>query len=165
MVARNRVGIGLSYRPARLHRLAEIIPCGRFLGFINVLKYGLRTLTPTYRQERLWKKGGGGAIIADGEEVGWTKKEDDCKESVGLFQYKVFPLQDAVLLLNLVSFVSLKRALINCVQRMFIQKTLLLCSYYNFNFPRSCHLIKFLKHHYSTHNLRTIALQYYTCVG
>jgi hypothetical protein len=24
--ARNRVGIGLSYRPARLHRLAELIP-------------------------------------------------------------------------------------------------------------------------------------------
>jgi hypothetical protein len=26
MGARNRVGIGLSYRPARLHRLAEFIP-------------------------------------------------------------------------------------------------------------------------------------------
>jgi hypothetical protein len=26
MGARNRVGIGLSYRPARLHRLAELIP-------------------------------------------------------------------------------------------------------------------------------------------
>jgi hypothetical protein len=26
MVARNRVGIGLSYRPAGLHRLAELIP-------------------------------------------------------------------------------------------------------------------------------------------
>jgi hypothetical protein len=26
MVARNRVGIGLSYRPARVHRLAELIP-------------------------------------------------------------------------------------------------------------------------------------------
>jgi hypothetical protein len=36
MVARNRVGIGLSYRPARLHRLAEFIPWDRFLGFINV---------------------------------------------------------------------------------------------------------------------------------
>jgi hypothetical protein len=39
--ARNRVEIGLSYRPARLHRLAEFIPCrNRFLGFINVYKYG-----------------------------------------------------------------------------------------------------------------------------
>ncbi len=36
MGARNRVGIGLSYRPARLHRLAEFIPWNRFLGFINV---------------------------------------------------------------------------------------------------------------------------------
>ncbi len=34
--ARNRVGIGLSYRPARLHRLAEFIPWTRFMAFINV---------------------------------------------------------------------------------------------------------------------------------
>ena len=36
MGARNRLGIGLSYRPARLHRLAEFIPWNRFLGSINV---------------------------------------------------------------------------------------------------------------------------------
>ncbi len=36
MGARIRVGIGLSYRPARLHRLAEFIPWNRFLGSINV---------------------------------------------------------------------------------------------------------------------------------
>ncbi len=30
--ARNRVGIGLSYRPVRIHRLAELIPWNRFLG-------------------------------------------------------------------------------------------------------------------------------------
>jgi hypothetical protein len=34
--ARNRVGIGLSYRPDRLHRLAELLPWNRFLGSINV---------------------------------------------------------------------------------------------------------------------------------
>jgi hypothetical protein len=34
--ARNGGGIGLSYRPARLHRLAEFIPWNRFLGSINV---------------------------------------------------------------------------------------------------------------------------------
>jgi hypothetical protein len=39
--ARNRVGIGLSYRPARLHRLAEFIPWNRFMGSMNVKKYGL----------------------------------------------------------------------------------------------------------------------------
>ena len=33
MGARNRGGIGLSYRPTRLHRLAEFIPWNRFLGF------------------------------------------------------------------------------------------------------------------------------------
>jgi hypothetical protein len=36
MGARHLVGIGLSYRPARLHRLAEIIPWNRFLGSIYV---------------------------------------------------------------------------------------------------------------------------------
>ncbi len=36
MGARNRGGIGLSYRPARLHRLADFIPWNRFLGSINV---------------------------------------------------------------------------------------------------------------------------------
>jgi hypothetical protein len=42
MGARNQGGIGLSYRPARLHnRLAEFIPWNRFLGSINVQKYGL----------------------------------------------------------------------------------------------------------------------------
>jgi hypothetical protein len=34
--ARNRVGIGLSYWAARLHRLAESIPWNRFLGSIKV---------------------------------------------------------------------------------------------------------------------------------
>jgi hypothetical protein len=32
MGARNQVGIGLPYQPARLHRLAEPIPWNRFLG-------------------------------------------------------------------------------------------------------------------------------------
>ncbi len=41
MGARNRVGIGLSYRPARLHRLAELIPWNRFFGFLKVFKFGL----------------------------------------------------------------------------------------------------------------------------
>jgi hypothetical protein len=41
MGARHRVGIGLSYRPARLHRLAELMPWHRFLVSIRVLKYQL----------------------------------------------------------------------------------------------------------------------------
>jgi hypothetical protein len=40
--SRNRVGIGLSYRPARLHRLAELVPWNRFLGSIKVLTFALR---------------------------------------------------------------------------------------------------------------------------
>jgi hypothetical protein len=48
MWARQRVGIGLSYRPARLQRLAELMPWNRFLGSIIVYKYGLRFLGGTY---------------------------------------------------------------------------------------------------------------------
>ncbi len=41
MRTRNRVGIGLSYRSARLHRLAELIHSNQFLGFLKVWKFGL----------------------------------------------------------------------------------------------------------------------------
>jgi hypothetical protein len=48
MGARNRVGIGLSYRPARLYRLAELIPWKvgmvHQLVFLNV--YGAPELIP-----------------------------------------------------------------------------------------------------------------------
>jgi hypothetical protein len=36
MGAKNQMGIGLSYRPARLHKLAEFMPWNQFLGSINV---------------------------------------------------------------------------------------------------------------------------------
>ena len=36
MGARNRKGIALAYRPARLHRLAESIPWNRFLGSLKL---------------------------------------------------------------------------------------------------------------------------------
>jgi hypothetical protein len=41
MGARQRVGIGFSYRPARLRRLADFIPWNQFLGSINIKKYVL----------------------------------------------------------------------------------------------------------------------------
>jgi hypothetical protein len=41
---RNRVGIGLSYWPARLHSLAELVPWNRFWGSLKVLQFGLRSL-------------------------------------------------------------------------------------------------------------------------
>ncbi len=41
MGAKNRVGIGLLYRPASLHSLAESIPWNRFLGSLKVYKYCL----------------------------------------------------------------------------------------------------------------------------
>jgi hypothetical protein len=34
--ASNRVGIELSYRHARLHRMAELIPWNRLLGYLKV---------------------------------------------------------------------------------------------------------------------------------
>ncbi len=40
MGARNRVGIGLSYRPARLHILAELIQWNRFLGSLKFKNSG-----------------------------------------------------------------------------------------------------------------------------
>ncbi len=56
MGARNRGGIGLSYRPARLHMLAEFIPWNRFLGSINVKK--IRVLCTLCRfQMKRWDKG------------------------------------------------------------------------------------------------------------
>ncbi len=36
MGAKKRVGIGLSYRPARLHSLAKLVPWNRFLGSLKV---------------------------------------------------------------------------------------------------------------------------------
>ncbi len=56
MKARNQVGIGLSYGPARLHRLAEFIPWNRFLGSVNIQKYGLRLSPPPppNRWDHVW---------------------------------------------------------------------------------------------------------------
>jgi hypothetical protein len=42
MGARNRVGVELSYQPARLHSLGELVPLNRFLGSLEVKKFGLR---------------------------------------------------------------------------------------------------------------------------
>ncbi len=51
MVARNRVGIGLPYRPARQHRLAELIPWNRFPGCFNVYKFGLRSVHHNFSRD------------------------------------------------------------------------------------------------------------------
>jgi hypothetical protein len=45
MEVRNRVGIGMSYRPARLHRLAELVTLESILGLLKSLKFGLCTTT------------------------------------------------------------------------------------------------------------------------
>jgi hypothetical protein len=41
MGSRNQEGIVLLYRPARLHKLAALIPWNRFLGSLKVKKFGL----------------------------------------------------------------------------------------------------------------------------
>jgi hypothetical protein len=59
MGARNRVGIGLPYRPDRLHSLAELVPRNRYLESLKVYKFGLCTKLG-------WKvaiiMGGGGGV-------------------------------------------------------------------------------------------------------
>ncbi len=47
MGARNREGIGLSYRTARLYSQPELVPWNRFLGSLKVKKFGLCTLYST----------------------------------------------------------------------------------------------------------------------
>ncbi len=42
MGARNRAGIGLWYRPARLHSLGELVPWNRSSSALNIKKFGLR---------------------------------------------------------------------------------------------------------------------------
>ncbi len=58
----------LSYRPARLHRLAESIHLNQFLGPLNDYKYGLccaghssKTIFPA-DGDRIWVDGGGGGV-------------------------------------------------------------------------------------------------------
>jgi hypothetical protein len=62
MGARNREGIGLSYRPARLHRLAEFIPWNQFRGAHNHLKIraqstksGKNQSVHSFRSSGLWE--------------------------------------------------------------------------------------------------------------
>jgi hypothetical protein len=49
MRARNRVGVGLSYRPARLYRLAELIPGNDSCGLLKSLK--VLRLPPQFNQQ------------------------------------------------------------------------------------------------------------------
>ncbi len=51
--ARNRVGVGLSYRFARLHRLAEQIPWNRVLGSLKVYRFVFRNLIKNERFSNL----------------------------------------------------------------------------------------------------------------
>jgi hypothetical protein len=46
--ARNRLGIGLSYRPSRLHRMVELIPWNLFLGSLKVKNSGSVSSTVPY---------------------------------------------------------------------------------------------------------------------
>jgi hypothetical protein len=53
MGARNRVGIGLSYRPARLHRLTELVPWNRLLKIRvldSIVYFVMRKLAPSFRK-------------------------------------------------------------------------------------------------------------------
>ncbi len=86
MGARNRVGIGLSYRPARLHtQPGETGPCNRFLRSLKVWKFGLSIrifeqsmgatnrvgIGLSYRPARLHTRPGG---IGSMESIFWLLK-------------------------------------------------------------------------------------------
>ncbi len=53
----------LTYRPAKLHRLAESIPWNRFLGSLNVYKFGLWILYIIYRWCSLLSAPGNCALV------------------------------------------------------------------------------------------------------
>ena len=74
MGARHRVGIGLSYRLARLHRLAEFIPWNRFLGSLNVYKYGLAS-PPAREMENISR----GPIFGDFDTIRTKASMQDIK--------------------------------------------------------------------------------------
>ncbi len=63
--ARLWVGMGLSYLPARLHRLGEFIPWNRLLGSWRVLKFGLRALSFSW----WWLCGRGVGLTARIKEI------------------------------------------------------------------------------------------------
>jgi hypothetical protein len=69
MGSRNRVGTGLSYRPARLYRLAGSIPRNRFLGSIKILKYRYTNYMNYVRFDLLQSRGKDRWIPATGFSV------------------------------------------------------------------------------------------------
>ncbi len=56
MGARNRGGIGLSYRPARLQRLAEFIPWNRFLGSLKIRALNASQMSTYSISVCVWEK-------------------------------------------------------------------------------------------------------------
>jgi hypothetical protein len=59
MGARNQIGIGLSYRPARLHRLTELMPWNRSLACLNIYEF------------RLWRAGTTNRVVVPAPAPGW----------------------------------------------------------------------------------------------
>ncbi len=59
MGARKRLGIGLSYRPTRLHSLVELVPWNRFMGSLKVWKFGLSSFSSNVNCCLLRGRGGG----------------------------------------------------------------------------------------------------------
>ncbi len=70
MGARNRVGIGLSYQPARLHRLAEFIPWNRSIPGLH------KRLKVRAQYSKRKAGGGGGSGRREGAPFWWHKQTD-----------------------------------------------------------------------------------------
>ncbi len=88
MRARNRVGIGLSYRPARLHRLAELVPWNRFLGSLKFKNSGSGSILLD-RRSAITASYCGITIITDYRACWWSFRVFFWRQVVDL--YATFP--------------------------------------------------------------------------
>ncbi len=101
----------LLYRPARLHRLAESIPCNRFLGTLKVLKSRLCAGWPTMYC----------ILISDMEETDWGRACGEKNISVmfvylivtlsqgDIYAFEIFLVENREHLLNQESILTLQR--------------------------------------------------------
>ncbi len=112
----------LSYWPARVHRLAKSIPRNRFLGSINVYKYGLwraRATTLFFGSSvpsphRLFKNSS--SVYVNGSCIFF-----DTHDKRGSFEFQVLePLQKALFLRRKECFIASKSLRVNNIYFFFV---------------------------------------------
>jgi hypothetical protein len=78
MGARNRVGIGLSYRRSRLQRLTKLVPWNRFLGSLKFKNSGSSIGIDSHLQCMGRLGGGDGGVVRVCKRVNEEKKTVHC---------------------------------------------------------------------------------------